>query len=135
MTMNYFKVLGLLFGLIAFLKPFYMHILPWNENALIAKAYPEKRPKWIVWVAVIGLFFVGFTWYMEITTDIKYSTVISIMFSLTAVKAIYFLFNYKKFFRWVAGMLRKDKGKKIVLIDMLAGLFGLTMIVLSLIFL
>ncbi len=26
--MNYFKVLGIGFGLIAFLKPFYMHLLP-----------------------------------------------------------------------------------------------------------
>ena len=133
--MNYFQVLGIGFGLIAFLKPFYMHVLPWDENKFIAKAYTKKRPKWIVPIAIIGLLFVGFTWYMELTTNIKYSIIITIMFSLTAVKAILFIFDYKKFYNWLDGMLRKDKGKKIVLVDIYAGLFGLALFVLSIVFL
>jgi len=133
--MNYFQVLGIGFGLIAFLKPFYMHVLPWDENKFIAKAYTEKRPKWVVPIAIIGLLFVGFTWYMELTTHIKYSIIITIMFSLTAVKAILFIFDYKKFYNWLDGMLRKNKGKKIVLVDIYAGLFGLALFVLSIVFL
>ncbi len=133
--MNYFQILGIGFGLIAFLKPFYMHVIPWDENKFIAKAYAEKRPKWIVWAAIIGLLLVGFTWYMELTTDVKYSMIVSIMFSLTAIKAIFFLFDYQKFQKWVAEMLNKDKGRKIVVVDVFAGLFGLAMIVLSIIFL
>lgn len=133
--MNYFQILGIGFGLIAFLKPFYMHVLPWDENKFIAKAYTEKRPKWIVPIAIIGLLFVGFTWYMELTTHIKYSIIITIMFSLTAVKAILFIFDYKKFYNWLDGMLRKNKGKKIVLVDIYAGLFGLALFVLSIVFL
>ena len=133
--MNYFKILGIGFGLIAFLKPFYMHLLPWDENKFIAKTYTEKRPGWIIWVALIGLALVGFTWYMELTTSIRYSLIITIMFSLTAVKAILFIFDYRKFYTWVAGMLNKDKGRKIVLVDIFAGLFGLAMIILSMLFL
>ena len=133
--MNYFQILGIGFGFIAFLKPFYMHVLPWDENKFIAKAYTKKRPKWIVPIAIIGLLFVGFTWYMELTTNIKYSIIITIMFSLTAVKAILFIFDYKKFYNWLDGMLRKDKGKKIVLVDIYAGLFGLALIILSIVFL
>lgn len=85
--MNYFQILGIGFGLIAFLKPFYMHVIPWDENKFIAKAYSEKRPGWIIPVAVLGLLLVGFTWYKELTTDIRYSLIITIMFSLTAIKA------------------------------------------------
>lgn len=133
--MNYFQILGIGFGLAAFLKPFYMHVLPWDENKFIAKAYTRKRPKWIVPVAILGLLFVGFTWYMELTTDIKYSIIITIMFSLTAVKAIIFIFDYKKFYNWLDGMLRKNKGKKIVLVDIYAGLFGLALLILSIVFL
>lgn len=133
--MNYFQILGMGFGLIAFLKPFYMHVLPWDENKFIAKAYTRKRPKWIVPIAIIGLLFVGFTWYMELTTHIKYSIIITIMFSLTAVKAILFIFDYKKFYNWVDGMLRKNKGKKIVLVDIYAGIFGLALFILSIVFL
>lgn len=133
--MNYFQILGIGFGLIAFLKPFYMHVLPWDENKFIAKTYTEKRPKWIVWAAIIGLLFVGFTWYMELTTEIKYSLIVTIMFSLTAIKAIFFIFDYRKFYKWVAGMLNKGNERKIIVVDVFAGLFGLAMIVLSIIFL
>lgn len=133
--MNYFKILGIIFGLLAFLKPFYMHILPWDENSFIAKAYTDKRPWWIIPVALAGLALVAFTWYKELTTDIRYSMVITIMFSLTAIKAIMFIFDYKAFQKWVAGMLKKDKGRKIVVVDILAGIFGLLMIMASVIML
>lgn len=133
--MNYFQILGMSFGLAAFLKPFYMHVLPWDENKFIAKAYTEKRPTWIIPVAIIGLLLVAFTWYMELSTDIRYSMVITIMFSLTSIKGILFLFDYKKFYRWVAGMLSENKGKKIVMVDVLAGIFGLALIVSSIVLL
>lgn len=131
--MNYFKILGIIFGLAAMLKPFYMHLIPWDENKFIAKAYTKKRPKWVAPVAILGLILVGFTWYKEITTDIPYSLIITIIFSLTAIKAIFFLFDYEKFQLWVAGMLAKDKGKKIVLVDILAGLLGLIVLIASII--
>ena len=133
--MNYFKILGIGFGLIAFLKPFYMHLLPWDENKFIAKTYTEKRPGWIMWVALTGLILVGLTWYMELTTEIEYSWIVTIMFSLTAIKAMLFIFDYRKFYKWVAGMLNKHKGRKIIVVDIFAGLFGLAMIVLSILFL
>jgi len=53
------------------------------------------------------------TWYMELTTDIPYSKVITIIFSIAAVKALVLIFDYRRFYQWVAGMLSKDKGKKI----------------------
>ncbi len=133
--MNYFQILGIVFGIIAFLKPFYMHVIPWDENKFIEKTYAEKRPQWIVAVAIFGLFLVGLTWYIELTTQIRYSIIITLMFSLTAVKAILFIFDYKKFYGWIGALLKKNQGKKIILIDIFAGLFGLVMIILSILFL
>ena len=130
--MNYFKILGLIFGLAAFLKPVYMHVIPWDENKFIEKTYSEKRPRWIVPVAVIGLGLVALTWYMHVTTDIAYSLILTILFSLTALKAIVLIFDYKTFHKWVAGMLSKDKGRKIVLVDIAASAFGLVIILLAL---
>jgi hypothetical protein len=52
--MNYFKALGIIFGLAAMLKPFYMHLLPWDENTFIENFYREKRPAWIVPIALAG---------------------------------------------------------------------------------
>jgi len=40
--MNYFKVLGIVFGLAAFLKLFYMHFLPWDENSFNEKFIPRN---------------------------------------------------------------------------------------------
>jgi len=129
--MNYFKVLGLIFGLAAFLKPLYMHILPWDENKFIAKAYGEKRPAWIVPVAVAGLGLVALTWYMHFTAGVPNSIVLTIIFSLTAIKAIALIFDYKTFHKWVARMLSKDKGRDIVIIDIAASIIGLIIIVLT----
>lgn len=133
--MNYFKILGILFGLIALLKPFYMHILPWDENKFIAKTYTKKRPKWVIPVAITGLLIVAFTWYMEFLTNIQYSIIITIMFSLTAIKALILIIDYDQFHQWVRELLKKDKGKQIIIIDSFAGLFGLVLIILSLIYL
>jgi len=130
--MSYFKILGITFGLAAMLKPFYMHLIPWDENKFIAKAYTQKRPKWIVPVAIAGLLLVAFTWYKEFSTDVPWSIVITIIFSLTAIKALMFIFEYKKFQKWVATMLVEKQGRKIVLIDIVAGFFGLIVIVASL---
>jgi len=129
--MNYFKVLGIIFGLLAMLKPFYMHLIPWDENKYIAKAYAQKRPKWIVPVAILGLLLVAFTWYKELTTNVPYSLVITILFSLTAIKALMFIFDYEKFQKWVAGMLAQKQGRKIVYIDIVVGLFGMIITVAS----
>ncbi|TVR55388.1 MAG: hypothetical protein EA426_15305 [Spirochaetaceae bacterium] len=129
--MNYFTWLGLVFGLAALLKPVYMHLIPWDENAFIAKAYAEKRPPWIVPVAIIGLGLVALTWYQHFTAGVEYSLILTILFSLTALKAITLIFDYKRFHAWVAGMLTKGKGKKIVLIDIIAGIFGLAIVLLA----
>jgi hypothetical protein len=108
-----------------------MHLLPWDENKFIAKAYTKKRPKWIVPVAIFGLALVAFTWYKELTTQIEYSYIISILFSLTAIKALFFIMDYEKFQKWVSGMLSQNHGKKIIVIDILVGIFGLAIIILS----
>lgn len=131
--MNYFKALGILFGLAAMLKPVYMHLLPWDENKFLAKTYSEKRPAWLVPVAVFGLLLVALTWYVELTTNVNYSMVITIIFSLTAIKALLFLFDYKKFYNWLQRKLREDSGKKIVIVDIWAGALGLIVVVTSIV--
>lgn len=114
------------------LKPFYMHLIPWDENKWIAKAYSKKRPLWVVPVVLAGLILVAFAWYKYFTTDVHYSIVITIHFSLTAIKGVILLFDYQKFQTWVAGMLQREKGRKIILIDIGVGVFGLLIVLFSL---
>jgi hypothetical protein len=127
----YFKVLGLAFGLAAALKPVYMHVLPWNEQAFIAKTYSKRRPAWVVPVAVLGLALVALTWYVHLTTDVPYSLVITILFSLTALKGLALLLDYERFQHWVAGMLTKNRGRGVVLVDIVVGAIGLVIVLLA----
>jgi hypothetical protein len=129
--MSYFKLLGLLFGLAAMLKPVYMHVLPWDENAFIAKAYAKRRPAWVAPVAVLGLGLVALTWYLHFTAAVPYSLILTILFSLTALKGLALLLDYERFQGWVAGMLAKDRGRGVVMIDLAVGAFGLAVVLLA----
>lgn len=129
--MNYFKILGIVFGLAAMLKPVYMHLIPWDENKFIEKTYAKERPPWVIAVGIIGLLLVAFTWYQHFTAEVPNSIILTVLFSLTAIKAIAFIFDYERFQKWVEGMLKKDKGKDIVLIDIAAGVIGLIIILLA----
>lgn len=129
--MNYFKILGIIFGLVAALKPFYIHLLPYDENKLLNKAYSSERPIWILPAGILGLLLVAFTWFKELTTEVPYSIIITLIFSLTAVKAFLFIFDYQRFQKWVAGMLEEKKGRKIVIIDILVGILGIIVMIAS----
>jgi hypothetical protein len=132
--MNYFKALGFIFGLAAVLKPFYMHLLPWDENSFIEKFYSEKRPPYIVVIALLGLVLIALTWYLHFTLGIENSIYLTVLFSLTAIKALVLLFDYQKFQRTVAAMLRKNRGRGIVLVDIGAAVVGLIILTATLYF-
>ena len=129
--MNYFKVLGTIFGLAAFLKPFYMHLLPWDENSFIEKFYTEKRPPYIVVIALLGLALVALTWYFHFTLGIANSIYMTVLFSLTAIKALVLLLDYQKFQKTVAAMLRKDRGRGVVMVDIGASVIGLVILIVT----
>jgi len=129
--MNYFKILGIVFGLAAFLKPFYMHLLPWDERSFIEKFYSEKRPPYIVVIALLGLALIALTWYLHFTLNVANSIYLTILFSLTAIKALVLLLDYQKFQKAVAAMLRKDRGRGVVLVDIGASVIGLIILVVT----
>ena len=129
--MNYFKVLGIIFGLAAFLKPFYMHLLPWDENSFIEKFYSEKRPPYIIVIALLGLVLVALTWYFHFTLDVANSIYITVLFSLTAIKALVLLLDYQKFQKTVAAMLSRDRGRGVVLVDIGASVLGLVILIVT----
>ena len=128
--MNYFFYLGIIFGLIAALKPFYMHVIKWDENKFIAKAYKKNRSPVLVLISLIGLALIILTWILHFMLDVKYSIVITLLFSITLIKIFFLIFDYDRFHQWIYTMLKEDK-KKIVKIDSLAGIFGIIVIIIS----
>jgi len=127
--MNYFKVLGIVFGLAAFLKPFYMHLLPWDEKSFLEKFYSEKRPPCIVVIALLGLGLIILTWFMHFTLDIANSIYLTVLFSLTGLKALILLLDYQRFQKTVAAMLNENRGRNVILVDIGASIIGLVIFV------
>ena len=133
--MAYFKILGILFGLTALLKPVVFHLIPWDEHAFFQKAYSARRPAWVIPVALAGVVLVVWTWVMEVVTHHPRTLVVTILFSLTIVKALFLLVRYDAFQRWVQEMTRRNKGRSVMLMDAGVGLLGLAILVWTLFFL
>lgn len=131
--MTYFTWLGLLFGAAALLKPFALHLLPWDERAFLARTYTERRPRWVVPVALIGLAWVALTWYLHVALAVPHSWVMALLFSLTAVKGLALLLDYRRFQAWVARMLSRDRGRSVVAIDVAVGALGFAIVVVALV--
>lgn len=121
----YFKLLSLIWGIFAITVRPLIHLIPkqWNDFEL-NKAYKKKQPKW-VWVAgVLGFLLVSITWYVELTTAVPYSLIITILVTLTLVKIFQLLFNYDKFRQFVVKALIEDQSiiRKINIVSTILGL-------------
>jgi len=66
---------------------------------------------------LIGLGLVAFTWYLHFFINVLNSIYIALLFSLTALKGLTLLFDYSRFQKMFARMLRKDRSREIVLIE------------------
>ncbi len=123
--MTYFKIFSIIMGLVTIgVRPL-MHIFPekWNKFEL-ETAYTEKRPNWVWGVALIGLTIVCFTWYKQLTTDIPYSLILTLIITLTLIKTSQILFNYDNFRKFVHKALIEDRSilRKINIATTLLGL-------------
>jgi hypothetical protein len=126
--MNYFQALSIVFGTLLILTRPAMHLFPkkWNDFELNT-AYTEKQPKWVWYVAGIGLLLVGFTWYKHFTTNIPYSLIMSIFLSLTLLKTSQVLFNYQQFRSLVIRVLTQDR-KTLAIINISVLVLGLAVV-------
>lgn len=108
--MMYFKIFSIVMGLVSIgVRPL-MHLMPekWNRFEL-GIVYTEKRPSWVWMMGIISLTIVCFTWYKELTTDIEYSLILTIIVTLTLLKTLQILFNYNAFRKFVHRALVEDR--------------------------
>lgn len=85
----------------------------WNAWE-INSAYSEKRPAWVIAVAIIGLTLIGITWAVYLINDIAYGWILSVFVTLTFIKIVALIFNYDKFREFAKNMLG-NKGKMMIL--------------------
>lgn len=110
-NLNYFSILCFAWALIGLGSRFVMIYLGqrWNEWEL-KKVYSEKKQTWIYFIGVGAVFLVGYTWFKVFTTDIRFSWIIASLSTLTLIKVVTLVFNYKKF-RQFANTVLNDKRK------------------------
>ena len=130
--MGYFQLLGFIIGLAAILKIVLMLLRPQNATNFIARAYGEKRPLWVVPVFIITLGLVGYTWYMQFTTNVPYSIVVTVFVSLALLKVLFIVFDYQRFKKKIDATLAKEKGRDIFIQNTLSGILGLIVLLLAL---
>lgn len=129
--MNYFKVFSLIWGVIMIGVRLLMHVMPekWNDFEL-KKAYPENRPNWIWAVVAVSVIVIIVTWYMEFTTAIPLSIILTVLVTATLIKAYQVLFNYTRFRDFVIKALIEER-RLIVKINMATTILGIVLILLG----
>ena len=112
MNFNYFSYLCFVWAIIGIATRILMTVYGerWNKWEM-NHAYKEEKPKWIYFIAFIGILLVGITWYQVFNLNVAYSWVIALLLSLTLIKISVLLFNYEKFRVFAAETLNNPKKK------------------------
>ncbi|WP_026477450.1 hypothetical protein [Alkaliphilus transvaalensis] len=129
--MNYFQSFSIVFGLLMVGVRLLIHLIPekWNDFEL-NHAYTQKRPLWIWFVAIIGIVVVGVTWYMELTSDVRFSIILTLVITSTLIKVSQVLFNYDNFRKFVKKALIDDRSI-IVKINIATTVLGIALVLLG----
>lgn len=118
-SMLYFRFLALLFGTtMVFLAPVIaLRGQRWIDlfsEALI----PEKQPVWFWAAGAFAAFLTLITWYVQITSPVTLSWVMTLFITLSLVKAYCFIFRYEQARKVTLSLM--DKGRTFT-----AGLAGI----------
>ncbi len=130
--MNYFGIVSVVMGLVSVSARLLIHLVPegWNKFELNT-VYREEKPKWIWALALFSFVVVVFTWYKQITTEIPYSMILTIIITLTLIKTSQVVFNYENFRKFVHKALVEDR-TIVTKINVFAFLLGVMLLYLGL---
>ena len=111
-SLNYFEYLCFGWAFIAIVTRFLIVGLgkKWNEWEM-SKAYSDKKPIWIYFIAAFGLVIVGLTWYEVFHLNIQFSWIIGLFITLILAKISALLFNYERFREFASNTLNDPKKK------------------------
>mgnify|MGYP006280250261 CR=1 FL=1 len=87
--MNYFSYLCFFGAIIGLISRFIIFRMGKSGKVGIRKSLYRKKPFWIYAAAVFGILLIVYTWIKVFTTEIKYSWLIALLFSLTSIKIFF----------------------------------------------
>ncbi|AER67308.1 hypothetical protein Tlie_1586 [Thermovirga lienii DSM 17291] len=107
--MYFFKFIALVLGVIMItLAPIIWTLKERFRTFLLTHILPEEQPFWL-WVSgAISVLIVAITWYMEATTKVPFSWIITILVTLALPKSYFMLFQYEKTRKRILPLIKND---------------------------
>ncbi len=115
--MNYFRVLSIALGAWMLLGGLCVSIFPEGWKRLVAKLYPEDRPRWMLTAGVAVLFWVLWTWYEFMKAATMENFVVTLVVSLGLVKVAPLVFYYKKSREILMELIREPVALRVVMLS------------------
>ncbi|HBG13795.1 MAG TPA: hypothetical protein DDW96_00500 [Synergistaceae bacterium] len=108
--MLYFQFLSLVFGIVMVSLAPAIAIRGERWIDLFNEVFfPEEQPVWL-WVAGgASAFLVLITWYVELTSSVRLSWVMTLFITLSLVKSYFLIFRYEQSRRTIMGMMEKGR--------------------------
>lgn len=111
--MFFFRLMTLLLGVVMVsLAPFFLILYERFKIVMFRNIYPEKRPVWM-WVPIAGISVLAvLSWYVEITTRISFSWLVTLFLTMGLAKALILIFRYDELRSLVEKMSRYERSFK-----------------------
>ena len=107
--MNYFQVVGMLFGTLTLLIAFFWVFFLSRAPRLAERLIPEKKPFWLKVTSWVAIFFVVLSWLLVFQDINVYSVLITTIISFTMFKFIGIFLNYDWFRLTYFEIMAEDK--------------------------
>ncbi|MBU9888295.1 MAG: hypothetical protein KTQ49_00305 [Candidatus Omnitrophica bacterium] len=115
--MDYFKVAGLILGMLMFLGGLAVSVFPGAVRSRILRAYPERRPPWLLAVAAVILALTLWTWFRFVTGTAMAAFVVTLVISLSALKVTFACLFYKKFRETAQTLMQETLAFRVVMLS------------------
>jgi len=107
--MYFFKFVALVLGVIMVTLAPIIWILKERFRALVLTyILPEKQPFWLWISGAISALIVAITWYVEATTKVPFSWVITLLVTLALPKSYFFIFQYETTRKRILPLIQND---------------------------
>jgi len=125
--MTYFKILSIVLGAGMVLGGVWAVFSVEGLKRLIAKLYPEERPRWLLIAEALVLALVLWTW-MELGKAVSMENfVVTLVVSLGLIKVVPLVFFYKKSREFLTALLAEPLAFRVVVLSSAAIGLGLLM--------
>jgi hypothetical protein len=130
--MTYFKILGVALGTWMVLGGLWAVFFMEPLKRLVARIYPEARPRWMVTVGALVLLLVLWTW-VKLTQAVSMENfVVTLVMSLGLVKVAPLVFYYKKSREILMALVAETLAFRVVTLS--SASIGLALLVMGLFF-